>query len=399
MINKVENIFRILATPRVAIVLVIAIIWSCNKSPSGNSQQIPKAYIEKLGLVVSDTLTIPIDSVTDFHTLNLQYYYNEQGKKEFIIYENRNRPSVQMYAIATRSLEKEGPDGVSVLRGFLMINEDSLIVYSRVKRMLFLIDRLGAVIKRFSLLKDVRSDFYSVPKCYTYQPMVYDNMTKNIFMVAAPSGDYNLPGYWSGPLGISLNIESEQISYNLFQVPEEYYNQVYGAFFSYFSVTKNDNGQFVYGFPFDSEIIVTDYDNPHTKHYAGSKFFDFIPEWENPISGKSEPFYVESNSYRELVYDKWRNVYYRFAYQGVNYISTSGEQRDWNDKKPSIVILDRQFENVGEPVLATGTYFTRNFFVGKEGLYISNNHRKNKNLSKDHLSFTLFKLQQLNQPG
>jgi hypothetical protein len=186
-------------------------------------------------------------------------------------------------------------------------------------------------------------------------------------------------------------METEGYQYIL-KGPEEYYDKVHGAFFSHHSMTKNNKGQIIISYPIDSEIEVFDLSkNVRERHYAGSQYFHKIPDWSTPDSNEDERFYIESDSYREILFDPWRLLYYRFAYRKVNYYDHQNKRVDWNYKIPSIIILDQDFKKIGECDLSVNTYYTRNTFVGPEGLYISINHNENKNADENKLSFQLFK--------
>ena len=77
--------------------------------------------------------------------------------------------------------------------------------------------------------------------------------------------------------------------------------------------------------------------------------------------------------YGDLIYDRYRNVYYRFAYLETeldNNISWRGKAV-YGRAKSSVIILDAQFNIIGETLLAENLYNTFAYFISKEGLYIS----------------------------
>jgi hypothetical protein len=154
----------------------------------------------------------------------------------------------------------------------------------------------------------------------------------------------------------------------------------------------NNDSELIISFPIDSEIAVFDLKNSTTEwHYGGSKYFHEIPEWSAPDSNEDERFYIESDSYREVLFDPWKKLYYRFAYRKVNYFDENNMRVNWDYKNPSIVILDEDFRKIGEYDLPENTYYTRNNFVSPEGLYISINHDQNKDADENKISFQLFK--------
>ncbi|MDN3686370.1 hypothetical protein [Cyclobacterium jeungdonense] len=58
--------------------------------------------------------------------------------------------------------------------------------------------------------------------------------------------------------------------------------------------------------------------------------------------------YVTSNSYRELAYDEEKQLLYLLAYQGVDYLGPNGQRRNWDNKHPSVIMINNDFEKVGE---------------------------------------------------
>ncbi|GHT70444.1 hypothetical protein AGMMS50239_38830 [Bacteroidia bacterium] len=98
--------------------------------------------------------------------------------------------------------------------------------------------------------------------------------------------------------------------------------------------------------------------------------------------------------YGNMIYDKYRNIYYRLAYpkveleDGVDYISLTSQGR----KKFSIIILDEKFNIIGETLFPEYTYNSTVLFVHQDGLYICNNHPKNPEFNEDILSFQCFEL-------
>ena len=84
----------------------------------------------------------------------------------------------------------------------------------------------------------------------------------------------------------------------------------------------------------------------------------------------------EMASYKNILYDKYRKVYYRFAYpetaleDNLNYM-----QILHNGKKEfSIIILDEDLNIIGETKFPPFTYVPHICFIREDGLYISASH-------------------------
>ncbi|MBQ2857561.1 MAG: DUF4221 family protein, partial [Bacteroidaceae bacterium] len=103
----------------------------------------------------------------------------------------------------------------------------------------------------------------------------------------------------------------------------------------------------------------------------------------------------EMASYQNILYDKYRKVYYRFAYpetaleDNLNYM-----QILHNGKKEfSIIILDEDLNIIGETKFPPFTYVPHICFIREDGLYISASHFMREDYSDDWLRFQKFELQ------
>jgi len=129
---------------------------------------------------------------------------------------------------------------------------------------------------------------------------------------------------------------------------------------------------------------------------AGSKYFWDILPWDSPkptVDGHEE-FYVTSNSYRELEYDMQNKLLYRLAYRGLDYLGPNGQRRNWDNKQPSVIIINSDFEKVGEFDPPVNAVYTRMHFTHNGKLYLSLNHPDN-NPSEDQMVFVGFKPERL----
>jgi hypothetical protein len=116
-------------------------------------------------------------------------------------------------------------------------------------------------------------------------------------------------------------------------------------------------------------------------------------EYLNDYNATLQEICVNQN-YGNLLYDKYRDVYYRIAYlksefdKGVQ----AWELISFGGRLFSILILDRELNVIGETKLPEYTYNSIVWFVREDGLYLSASHFMNPDYSDDLLVFHRFDL-------
>ena len=95
-----------------------------------------------------------------------------------------------------------------------------------------------------------------------------------------------------------------------------------------------------------------------------------------------------------MLYDKYRNVYYWFACPNTTVDNNDSylEIIRSGKKQFSILILDYNFNIIGETLFPEYTYVPTAHFINEDGLYISCSHFKNPNYNDDWLKFQRFEL-------
>ena len=196
------------------------------------------------------------------------------------------------------------------------------------------------------------------------------------------------------PLMYRVNVASGAVEFAHFTFPDDYWAD--GKTSYEFSTATND-GQFAFSFYGDHNIYVaSSFDEELRPIMAKSNYlpvdFERLPE-----AGSREDrlrYFATTQHYGSLIYDGYRNVYYRFCYPKVD-LNGSEDVRSLVQFPPafSIMILDREFKVLGEKLIEKESQLASgNVFVGPKGLYISINHPDNPDNLEDYFSFMLFEL-------
>ncbi|GHU54501.1 hypothetical protein FACS189411_01260 [Bacteroidia bacterium] len=150
---------------------------------------------------------------------------------------------------------------------------------------------------------------------------------------------------------------------------------------------------FIYSFDYDENIYIADINHTTLRNIkAKSRYIDHV---ENP-----DDLYLTIEQscmnphYDNLVYDPYRQVYYRIAQPKIKWDKGTNVQEfiDYGGKNFSIIILDNNFNVVGETMFPDNTYNPRALFIREDGLYISSSHFKNPDYSDDWFVFQRFDL-------
>ena len=103
----------------------------------------------------------------------------------------------------------------------------------------------------------------------------------------------------------------------------------------------------------------------------------------------------ERGEYHNLMYDKYRDVYYRFVELPYELKQNESPFDDPRGREFSIIIFDKDFNIIGETKFPGNKYFYKMSFVGRDGLYISENNLANPDFDENKLVFACFKLEDI----
>ncbi len=352
------------------------------------------------------SLLIKTDSIKKFFLdeetkYNLNYlYFFEDKSIEYLAFLNYSLNQILFYDFKTCelelkiSLEKEGPKGIGVASGLYIKDFDNIYISSYVFPGLIKIDKEGNIIQKIAYGKT--PDGYQIlpsyaPSSYpSLEPVILDN---TMFISQKFAAQFNEAE--KTPLTVSVDtISGSCMSYPLYFNIFKQNDNPHKITSTLYSRIYNDNS-FIYS-PFtDDFIYIASIDHSKIKKIkVKSKYIEdsSIEQTRNPQKGAKEN--LELPRYGNLIYDKYRNVYYRFAYHktvledDINWVGRAVYGR----KKFSVIILDDNFQVIGETLFPEGIYNSYVSFVHEDGLYISKDYQMNFEQSEDFATFELFRL-------
>lgn len=325
-------------------------------------------------------------------------YYDENGD-EYITFLNNRTTQIFFYDVKngkhrfTLELNKEGPNSVSQMTGYHIQDLNNIYITSYGFNGIIKTDTSGIVLQgiRYNRTEEgdvIHSNFQS--RSFFYTPLtIIDN---KLYITQRP---YN-KNISETPVSVVLDTitkTSNSLPFNYPDFMKDGLARDLGAMGITFSREYNGK-EFVYSFYYDHNIYITSVDHQEVKKIpAKSRYIDKINIEKKPddafVLAKRD---LEKAYYGNLIYDKYRDLYYRLAFHEVEldknidpiFLTAQGR------KKFSIIILNKSFEIVGETVFPEYTYNPYVLFVHKNGLYISSNHVLSENFDENLLMFDCF---------
>lgn len=287
----------------------------------------------------------------------------------------------------------EGPNGVGEIAGYYIHNLDSIFLPITFETEMVIIDTATNIIDKIQYGKTtdnipLQRTFAS---SHVYQPLEY--IDNKLYFVSGCNR-------WAEqkPVSAFINLTDKSVyaltNFNYPSFPgADNKQKMFGT--AEESISRCFNGeQFIYSFFFLEEIHIISFDNPNIRSIpVKSKYIDKIRLLDD-YGNLTFNDMCENPNYGNLLYDSYRKVYYRIAYPKteVDKSIKGMEVYQYGRKNFSIIILDKDFNIVGETLFPDYIYNSTLMFIREDGLYISDSHYLNPDFSDDILSFKRFDL-------
>ena len=325
-------------------------------------------------------------------------YFSSKGR-EYLAVQNAYK-GLSIYSLENCSLVKdifpqiEGPDGIdSPMAGFDIINFDSIFLLTDgIRDRLVIIDSAAHVIKKIKFdisyqpyfpLTNLWSSYGQTINCISEKLIVgsvcmdtEDSFFKNHKQNIAYCYDTNADSVYSYPLKFP-----------------DLTKQKMPVIYSGTNILVHNN-RIVLSYSLGHQVFVSTKDGLWITYVLKSKYAKktFDPGFSNDMMEGAKKF-VESPYYLALVYDKYRKVYYRFVYPGIDVTRQDDVMKLGEFRRVfSVMIIDEDFNVLGETLMPENTYNSNMFFVNEAGLWISTNHPGNPDFDEDAINFQLFTL-------
>lgn len=375
-------------------ITIIFVFCSCKNNNSDNNKEL--AYQKEL--VPVSTLSFDLDSVSTFSPYTLQYL--AESGEEYLLTDNRNMLSVDVYSFKEKKLihrlmiNDSTGELASDIHGFWAISKDSVFVYSPF--------RMNPIVLKLYNWEIVERSSMTIANPLTGNPIFnHASMTASpsfvmgnrIYFSELPLADISqlIGTDYSPEVVHDMGTDSTYTSGITW--PEIYEHNKWDNLFLYLK-TYDKYGRTIYSWEASHQLMVRKNDSIYEVS-ARSHYFDAEIIYDpNNVNSEGRDFnIIELDHYMMILYDSYRDVYYRFAIHGIPKNRVNGGFNTASDLPFSVIILDNNFNKLGETYFEPATYSPKDSFVGKEGLYIStHNKRSDQGMNEDLMSFLIFNL-------
>jgi hypothetical protein len=352
--------------------------------------------------LLSQDKYIHLDDYTTQSTEYLQIV--EQNDSVFLAFINAYDNSITIHYLESGEFhkkiyfDKEGSNGVGKLYAFCFA-DSSIYLYNQWVRKLFVSDLNAKLRKAIDIdLTRFSSDNMFPPTLFPLTLSPINKIGEEIILTgfSLSANENKNETEENMPTTAVYNLENDKIILcNGF--PSIYHKGYWGADLNYRVVRYciDSQNKIVLSYAVDEDIYVLDSLGGAKKaYYAGSKEqTEKIKPIDNDRSSVNitrenvYSFYMENFIYGGILYDKYNQVFYRICSMPTyNY---SKESRII-EKKLHVIILDEQFNKIGESTLPDAPYLILSYFVSPEGLHIQVDSEDD-----DVMAFKTFKIKRI----
>ncbi|MGV8096458.1 MAG: DUF4221 family protein [Mangrovibacterium sp.] len=379
----------------ISVLIIIAILTGCSRNKNAETKVCPLKLTHQLKATgYKKEFKLPNDILCYASYLQL---YQEDSGRQFLYFAGReNKILVFDYQnsklIRKINLEEMGPNSVGKAFGFHVITPDSILIISRFTQTLNFVDSLGRKIFKYDYrddqlqTTDTKSDFRTPVFVQDDLFFLYQGLKGNWnllplseFKNYKPTLILNLKTGAKKKVGPKLpypdsELRKKEFDYSIAKAGEKYLFSYVGSDIIF---TTTDFEKFS-GYLCKSQYVFGD-----LADYSGSS------DVYNVIRRR-----VQSCYYAFIVWDPYREVFYRFYKVGERDLKNTDNLYDLNYYPPSfgIIVINKDMEIISDHVYENNKYFFGNFFIDEKGLYISVNHPNNPEMDYNKLTFELFEL-------
>ncbi len=370
---------------------IALLLGACKSRPVVQVINEEKAETDSLMLHRLDSvIVINIGNRLDPTPLSSQLYTQENEETYIMLDENK----LHLFHLSTGkqydTLNIKGCGNLNNYSGFLY-RKDTLFVYNYKQKVVYALDSTLNVKKTWAVRERCKAKYPIDPEALTLSPILYSN--HHIVLSGSGLGSPEDATPENRPISCCINISTDEIIYGG-MYPQQYVQGDFGGLhFNSIYQTVDKSGNYIYSFPADHSVYFYRSDlSEHEKVYMGSRYISTIESSDiksiELLKDKSlrVKYYIGQPSYSTILYDRFRDVYYRFAEHPLENQWSPGQ----NFCKPfSIIVMNSDRKILTEtPIIKDYAQLNLgNVHVSKEGLLIQKN-----DADENKIVFVIYKM-------
>lgn len=376
--------------------IFILFIYAC----TGKNQNSSSFQLAESGEIIR----LPLDTTTSNISDGLQFF---PGESPLLFNLNWVENSIQIYDLTQKKKIKElkfdyeGPNGVLDIMGIYVHNLDSIFLFNQLVNQLTLIDTAGTIKSKITYVAPDKygpaffsnSYFKSTPILKKKKLLVKSRLKGQITSMTNDQLNEKELMYLidleMGKSGI-LGLDSGKTEFLGIKYPKDY---LLGGFKIFESSIAYGAGKHVVSMFGDHRLFYTDSLGTPLKEVAAKSNYlnEAIPLFPKDADGLAYRTYsYYSPHYETIEFDPYRNLFIRFAFHAMEYDPSVPVPEMRNHTGPfSIQIFDQNLKLVSEKFFDKNRYHPFDYFLTKDGLYLSTNHPLNPETKEDQLAFEL----------
>lgn len=357
----------------------------------------------KFSLVkTNDTISIKLDS--DEQNLSTCIRYLRFNDFNLLAVNNGGNNSIDIYDINTGrrfkriNIEREGANGFPDLVSFSIVNMDSILLFSMGIKTIGIIDGNGAMLDRIDYSKDKNGRIFTMSLIsYGNGPFVSDSLVffEQMHEAHSSQGILKSTKQRNSNVCVSVNLKTKESVTLPLLYPEELIEKDITNM--YVNFTLGYNNCLVYTFGILDKVY---YSSDHIKfHNSEIKTNYDLSLPENQFKyltdfSKMANYLLTHDLITNIHYDKYRECYYLIIRKRIKDSDIDNDlQPKFMYPNSFIVILDKNFNFLGDAFFEDNAYSFKMMFITEKGVYISEDHILNSTFNEDIMRFRLFKLE------
>lgn len=300
-------------------------------------------------------------------------------------------------------LEREGSNGVGKTLGYYIKNLDEIFVTSLLLPILYKVDGDARLLDKIDLRNCTDFPITTFPATsFNHRPILFigDRMyLEQHFNRRLGKDDY----LSKSPLALLFDTLSHTVAASDFKYPpirkemDYFEGKTVGVELNFSH--ECDGKRILYSFGSDEQIYEVSLEGQlRRKIPAKSRYVGDVSQLNIPPANMKAALRKMSEVplYGNLIYDKYRDVYYRVAYPEteVDPSLDGGDLWQFGRSRFSVMILDKDLQVIGETLLPDNIYISTLMFIREDGLYISDSHYLKPDFNEDVLGFRRFELRE-----